>query len=90
MQETTAIPNVTPVPVQMPLPVFNKKSKKENQKNYHMFSLWAHQWGLNAFKLIAHEKVFSGGIHNHLAISQNLQHVHLPVGPITKTPGNKG
>jgi hypothetical protein len=46
---------------------------------------------VNAFNLVAREKGLSGGIHNYIAISQNLPHVHLPpIGPITETPDDKG
>ncbi len=55
-----------------------------------MFSLWAQDWGVNAFNLVAREKGLSDGIHNYIAISQNLPHVHLPIGPIAETPDDKG
>jgi hypothetical protein len=45
---------------------------------------------VNAFNLVVQEKGLSGGIHNYVAISQNLTHVHLPIGPIAETPDNKG
>jgi hypothetical protein len=46
--------------------------------------------GVNAFNLVARERGLSGGIHNYIAISQNLPHVHLPIGPIAETPDDKG
>jgi hypothetical protein len=55
-----------------------------------MFLLWAQDWGVNAFNLVAREKGLSGRIHNYIAISQNLPHVHLPIGPIAETPDDKG
>jgi hypothetical protein len=81
VQETT-------VPVHMTLPESNKRSRQDS--NYHMFSLWAQDWGVNAFNLVAREKGLSGGIHNYITISQNLPHVHLPIGPIAETPDDKG
>ena len=73
-------------PVNMTLPEHNKRQRKDRLNNFHMFSLWAQEWGVNAFNLVAREKGHSGGIHNYLAISQNLPHVHLPIGPIAETP----
>ncbi len=78
----------TPVPAHLTLPESNKRSRQDS--NYHMFSLWAQEWGVNAFNLVAREKGLSGGIHNYIAISQNLPHVHLPIGPIAETPDDKG
>ena len=54
-----------------------------------MFSLWAQDWGVNAFNLVAREKGLSGGIHNYIAISQNQPHVQLLIGPIAETPDDK-
>jgi hypothetical protein len=78
----------TPVPAHLTLPESNKRSRQDS--NYHMFSLWAQEWGVNAFNLVASEKGLSGGIHNYITISQNLPHVHLPIGPIAETPDDKG
>ena len=84
-QETTA-----PVQVQAALPAPAKRQRNDRQDSYHMFSLWAQEWGVNAFNLVAREKGFSGGIHNYIAISQNLPHIHLPIGPIAETPEDPG
>ena len=54
-----------------------------------MFSLWAQEWEGNAFNLVARKKGHSGGIHNYVAISQNLPYVHLSIGPIAQTPEDK-
>jgi hypothetical protein len=57
----------------MTLPESSKRSRNARQDNYHMFSLWAQEeWGVNPFNLVAREKTLSGGIHNYIAISQNL------------------
>ena len=68
----------------------NKKPRTGIHHKHYMFSLWAQDWGVNAFNLVAREKGLSGGIHNYIAISQNLPHVHLPIGPIAETPDDKG
>ncbi len=68
----------------------NKKPRTSIHHKHYMFSLWAEDWGVNAFNLVAREKGLSGGIHNYIAISQNLPHVHLPIGPIAETPDDKG
>jgi hypothetical protein len=81
VQETT-------VPVHTTLPESNKQSRQDS--NYHMFSLWAQDWGVDAFNLVTREIGLSGGIHNSIAISQNLPHVHLTIGPIAETPDGKG
>jgi hypothetical protein len=78
----------TPCPAHLILLESNKRSRQDS--NYHMFSLWAQEWGVNAFNLVARERGLSGGIHNYIAISQNLPHVHLPIGPIAETPDDKG
>ena len=73
-----------------PPPDPNKKPRTGIHHQHYMFSLWAQDWGVNAFNLVAREKGLSGGIHNYIAISQNLPHVHLPIGPIAETPDDKG
>ena len=63
-----------------------KRSRKKHRDYFHTFSLWAQAWGVNAFNLVAREKGQSGGIHNYIAISQNLPHIHLPIGQIAESP----
>jgi hypothetical protein len=49
----------TPVPAHLTFPESNKRSCQDS--NYHMFSLWAQEWGVNAFNLVAREKGLSRG-----------------------------
>jgi hypothetical protein len=73
----------------MTLPEANKGPRKDRKNKIHMFSLWAQEWGVNTFNLVAGEKGHSGGINNYVAILQNLPHVHLPIGLIAETPDNE-
>jgi hypothetical protein len=43
------------------------------------------------YALCSREKGLGGAdIHNYIAISQNLPHIHLPIGRISKIPEDKG
>jgi hypothetical protein len=39
--------------------------------------------------LPAKKDTVAGRIHNYLAVSQNLPHVHLPIDPIAETPDDE-
>jgi hypothetical protein len=51
---------------------------------YFAFALLAQDWNLHHFNTRAIEKGYSG-VHNFLAVSTNLPHIHLEIGPVRDT-----
>jgi hypothetical protein len=43
----------TPVPAHLTLPESSERSRQDS--NYHMFSLWAQEWGVWVYPLLAND-----------------------------------
>jgi hypothetical protein len=54
---------------------------EEPKQVYYAFACLAHDWNIHHFNTRAIEKGYHG-VHNFLAISTNLPHIHLEIGPL--------